>query len=52
MKQVIAAAGPVRVDPSQGFKLRSMGLVRLSGNDVAPLCNLYRRYFRDRLGVA
>ena len=27
MKQVIAAAGPVRVDPSQGFKLRSMGLV-------------------------
>ncbi len=51
MKQVVAATGPVRVDPSQGFKLRSMGLVRLSGNDVVPLCNLYRSYFRDRLGV-
>jgi len=28
-----------------------MGLVKLRGNDVIPLCNLYRLYFKDRLGV-
>jgi hypothetical protein len=49
MKQVVASNNPVRLEPIQAFKLRSMGLVELRGNDVAPLCNLYRIYFRDRL---
>ncbi|AFZ13929.1 hypothetical protein Cri9333_3090 [Crinalium epipsammum PCC 9333] len=51
MKEVIASNVPVRLEPSQAFKLRSMGLVKLRGNDVIPLCNLYRIYFCDRLGV-
>ncbi|MFB2836621.1 AAA-like domain-containing protein [Floridanema evergladense] len=51
MKQVISASVPVRLEQMEGFKLRSMGLVELRGNDVAPLCNLYRLYFKDMLGV-
>jgi len=51
MKQVISASVPVRLEQMETFKLRSMGLVELRGNDVVPLCNLYRLYFKDRLGV-
>ena len=51
MKVVIASDRPVRVEPTQGFKLRSMGLVELRGSDVFPSCNLYRDYFRDQLQV-
>jgi hypothetical protein len=51
MKTVIASDQPVRIDQTQSFKLRSMGLVELRGSDVMPLCNLYRDYFRDQLGV-
>jgi hypothetical protein len=52
MKQVIASSHPVRLEANLAFKLRSMGLVKLRGNDVIPLCNLYRLYFKDRLGVS
>jgi hypothetical protein len=51
MRQVIVSSQPVRLESTLAFKLRSMGLVELCGNDVEPLCNLYRTYFRDRLGV-
>ena len=51
MKQVIASSNPVRLEANLAFKLRSLGLVKLRGNDVIPLCNLYRLYFKDRLGV-
>jgi len=51
MIQVIASSHPVRLEANLAFKLRSMGLVKLRGNDVIPLCNLYRLYFKDRLGV-
>ena len=51
MAQVVAKNEPVRLELQQAFKLRSMGLVKLQRNDVIPLCNLYRLYFRDRLGV-
>jgi hypothetical protein len=51
MKQVIASSNPVRLEANLAFKLRSRGLVKLRGNDVIPLCNLYRLYFKDRLGV-
>jgi len=52
MKQVIATTSPVRLAAEETFKLDSMGLVSRQGNDVKPLCNLYRQYFRDRLGVS
>ncbi len=51
MRLVITSDQAVRIDPTLAFKLRSMGLVELRGNDVEPLCNLYRTYLRDRLGV-
>ncbi|MEG4057665.1 MULTISPECIES: AAA-like domain-containing protein [unclassified Microcoleus] len=51
MKQVIASSVPVRLEANLAFKLRSRGLVKLRGNDVIPLCNLCRLYFKDRLGV-
>lgn len=51
IKQVVAASTPVRIETRLAFKLRSMGLVKFQGNDVIPLCDLYRQYFRDRLGL-
>jgi serine/threonine-protein kinase len=50
VKQVVAANSPVEVKTAEAFKLRSMGLVKFQGNAVMPLCDLYRLYFRDRLG--
>lgn len=46
---VMNAAGPVRIDPIQAFQLHSMGIVNWRGNEVMPRCELYRRYFSDRL---
>lgn len=51
MKQVVATNGPVRIDAEKASKLRNMRLVKYTGNNVLPLCNLYRLYFCDRLGV-
>ncbi|MBU7582282.1 MAG: AAA-like domain-containing protein [Nostoc sp. TH1S01] len=50
-KQVLMADVAVDVGTTAAFKLRSMGLVKFQGNKVMPLCNLYRKYFGDRLGV-
>ncbi len=48
----------VDVGITEAFKLRSMGLVKFQGNQVVPLCKLYRQYFcigvarrRHRLGI-
>ncbi len=49
MKQVISANEAVRLEVKQTFKLDSMGLIKRLGNDVIPSCELYRRYFCDRL---
>ncbi len=50
IKQVVAAGAPVSINTGEAFKLASMGLVCFQGNNVVPLCDLYRRYFCDRLG--
>ncbi len=50
-KRVVAVEQPVDVGNTAAFKLRSLGLVKLRGNSVTPLCDLYRQYFRDRLDV-
>jgi hypothetical protein len=47
MKVVVRSLKPVRID--EAFKLTSMGLVKFCGNDVVPLCELYRQYFADML---
>ena len=44
--KVVNAETPVEVGTIEGFKLRSMGLVKFRGNAVVPLCGLYREYFR------
>ncbi|MBE8987402.1 AAA-like domain-containing protein [Nostoc sp. LEGE 12450] len=51
MRQVVTVNGPVRIDAGKASKLRNMRLVKYAGNDVLPLCDLYRLYFRDRLRV-
>jgi AAA-like domain/TIR domain len=51
MEDVVAADEPARLESMLAFKLQSMGLVRLEGNDVTPRCQLYRQYFRDRFGA-
>jgi hypothetical protein len=50
-KQVLSVDCPVDVGTAEGFKLRSMGLVKFQGNEVMPLCELYCEYFGDRLGI-
>jgi serine/threonine-protein kinase len=51
LKKVVTATSPVRLESMQAYKLNSMGLVRLQGNEVVPRCNLYCQYFWERLGV-
>ena len=50
LRQVVMKNRPVELDSELAFKLDSMGLVKLQGNEVMPRCDLYRDYFRDRLG--
>jgi transcriptional regulator with XRE-family HTH domain len=49
MREVASANSPVRLPAVQAFKLNSMGLVSLQGNDVTSRCYLYEQYFRERL---
>jgi hypothetical protein len=47
--EVVKTNGWVKIESDQVFKLDSMGLVKLQGNEVMPRCDLYRQYFRVRL---
>jgi hypothetical protein len=47
--KVVAQSSPVALDLVQAFKLQSLGLVHLQGNQATPSCILYAEYFRDRL---
>lgn len=49
-RQVIQLYRPVQIGSTEAFKLHSMGLVKYQGNEVIPLCGLYRQYFQSRLG--
>jgi hypothetical protein len=51
MKKVVAADIAVNLRSEEAFKLDSMGLVVRVENKVVPRCNLYRQYFRERLGA-
>ena len=52
MQRVLATDQPLLIDTTEAFKLMSMGVVRYVGNQVEPLCDVYRQYFRNRLGVS
>ena len=49
MRKVVGSEAPVRLPGAESFKLTSMGLVKACDNDCLPRCQLYRRYFQDRL---
>lgn len=44
---VVTSTKPVRLETILAYQLQSMGLVKLSGNQVEPRCQLYRSYFCD-----
>ncbi|MCU0524286.1 MAG: AAA-like domain-containing protein [Elainella sp. Prado103] len=46
-RAVVMATEPIPVKPPQAFKLQSMGLVHLEGNQAKPRCLLYRQYFAN-----
>ncbi len=50
MQQVIATDEKVELDAIAAYKLESMGLVQLNGNQASAMCELYRLYFSQQLG--
>ncbi|NEQ63949.1 MAG: serine/threonine protein kinase [Symploca sp. SIO1B1] len=48
--KVITTSKSVELDLVQAFKLQSMGLVNLQGNQARPSCQLYTQYFRTESG--
>ncbi|MGC1526092.1 MAG: AAA-like domain-containing protein [Phormidesmis sp.] len=49
MRQIVNSDEPVRLRSQDAYKLDSMGLIRRQNNEVTPLCEVYRTYFRERL---
>ena len=47
MREVVASKSSISLKTIQRFKLHSMGLVKLQGDEVRPRCELYREYFRN-----
>jgi hypothetical protein len=41
----------VELEPTRVYELQSLGMVRVENNQAVPSCELYRQYFRNRLGV-
>jgi hypothetical protein len=52
MQQIVSAEESVQLDAITAYKLESMGLIDLSGNQATPSCELYKLYFRQQLGAA
>jgi transcriptional regulator with XRE-family HTH domain len=51
MREIATADSPVQLKAMQAFKLDSLGLIKLQGNECIPRCELYRQYFKTHLGV-
>lgn len=49
LAKVIASKQPIQLESIPAFKLESMGLIRLEGDNATLRCELYRQYFCDRL---
>ena len=49
-REVVIANQPVQLHPKITFKLHSLGLVKVLGNNCIPSCDLYRQYFSAFLG--
>lgn len=50
MKKVVNSTSPVQLEPMLVFKLQSLGLVQLYGNNVNVHCQFYSQYFGANLG--
>ncbi|MEH2353224.1 AAA-like domain-containing protein [Nostoc sp.] len=50
MEQVIATNEKVELNAIAAYKLESMGLVQLNGNQASAMCELYRLYFSQQFG--
>ena len=50
--EVLRANSPVRLPQKNRelHQLEAMGLITIKGDDAEPRCQLYRRYFQERLG--
>lgn len=49
LKRVVIAPEAVPLEAISAYKLESMGLVKLEGNQAIPSCELYQLYFREQL---
>ena len=45
LQTVMQSDHPISLEPSQTYKLESMGLVKVIGDALQPSCELYRQYF-------
>lgn len=50
MQKVIATDEKVELDAIVAYKLESMGLVKLNGNQAHNMCEIYRLYFSQQFG--
>lgn len=50
-RKVVTTNDLVELESVLAFKLHSLGLVQLRGNEVTPRFELYRQYFSDRLAI-
>ncbi|MEM8778447.1 MAG: AAA-like domain-containing protein [Cyanobacteria bacterium P01_G01_bin.49] len=51
-QQVLEASTPIELEQLAAFKLHSMGLVNLEGNQVISSCELYQQYFLGKKFVS
>ncbi|MCM1984771.1 AAA-like domain-containing protein [Lyngbya confervoides] len=49
LRELAIAEGSLTLAPSQTYRLESMGLVKLKGDEVTLSCALYRQYFQTQL---
>jgi hypothetical protein len=49
MKIVINTTSPVKLEPAIAYRLESMGLITLMGDEAKASCPLYQLYFQDNL---
>ncbi|MEP0878946.1 AAA-like domain-containing protein [Funiculus sociatus GB2-M2] len=49
LKRLVDTDKRLQLEPTLAYKLESMGLVKVNGNEANISCELYRRYFRELL---
>jgi len=49
MKLVVNTTSPVKLEPAIAYRLESMGLITLIGDEAKASCPLYQFYFQDNL---